>query len=84
MEDERVRNEKTPAPGICHARGMNADLPPQWLIYVVVENLERSIEQCAVLDGELLAGPKSMGETGSYCVLRDPAGAVVALFEHGT
>ncbi len=135
MEDERVRNEKTPAPGmvswvdltvrdapaimefykevigwipesvsmgeyddftmnapgrdapaasICHGRGTNADLPPQWLIYVVMENLERSIEQCAVLGGELLAGPKSMGERGSYCVLRDPAEAVVALFEHGT
>jgi hypothetical protein len=26
--------------GICHSRGENADLPPVWLIYIAVENVE--------------------------------------------
>jgi hypothetical protein len=30
-----------PAAGICHARGPNASLPPQWLMYVVVESVEK-------------------------------------------
>ena len=25
--------------GICHARGPNADIPAQWLIYITVDNL---------------------------------------------
>jgi len=30
--------------GICHARGDNASLPPQWLMYVRVENSTMSAE----------------------------------------
>src|SRR5262249_25175990 len=30
-----------PIAGVCHARGGNADLPPVWLIYVNVEDIER-------------------------------------------
>ena len=29
-----------PVSGICHARGSNADLPPVWLIYITVADLE--------------------------------------------
>ena len=29
--------------GICHARGSNADVPPQWLVYIVVEDVARSV-----------------------------------------
>lgn len=67
--------------GICHARGSNAELPPQWLVYITVGNLDQSIERCRELGGSIIAGPKSMGSQGRYCVLRDPAGAVAALFE---
>lgn len=67
------------AAGICHARGPNADLPPQWLIYIVVEDVERAAARCKELGGEVIAGPKEMGG-GKYCVIRDPAGAVCALY----
>jgi predicted enzyme related to lactoylglutathione lyase len=67
--------------GICHARGKNADLPAQWLVYIIVESLDRSIEACRRKGGELIAGPKGMAGHGRYCVIRDPAGAVAALFE---
>ena len=29
--------------GICHARGPNADLPPVWLVYITVADLEHSV-----------------------------------------
>ncbi len=28
--------------GICHIRGTNANLPPQWLIYITVEDVDQS------------------------------------------
>ncbi|HXV78009.1 MAG TPA: VOC family protein [Candidatus Polarisedimenticolaceae bacterium] len=67
--------------GVCHARGTNEGLPAQWLVYITVENLDRSIAACEELGGTVVNGPKSMGSHGRYCVIRDPAGAVAALIE---
>lgn len=67
--------------GVCHARGANAGLPAQWLMYIVVADIDRSIEACRARGGVVLAGPKSMGEA-RYCIIRDPAGAVCALYQH--
>lgn len=71
----------TPAAGICHARGVNADLPAQWLIYITVPDIDAAIASCRELGGDVLAGPRGLGEHGRFCVIRDPAGAVAALFE---
>lgn len=67
--------------GVCHARGGNAGLPAQWLIYIVVADLDDSMASCLDLGGKVVAGPKDMGGMGRYCVIEDPAGAVAALFE---
>jgi predicted enzyme related to lactoylglutathione lyase len=40
--------------GICHTRGPNADLPPQWLVYIVVEDVDRSAAKCKELGGEVV------------------------------
>jgi hypothetical protein len=66
--------------GVCHARGGNADVPPQWLMYVVVEDIDRSAVKCTELGGAVLVGPKPVSG-GRFCVIRDPAGAVCALFQ---
>jgi predicted enzyme related to lactoylglutathione lyase len=71
----------TPVAGVCHARGVNANLPPVWLIYVNVEDIEKSIASCVELGGQVISGPKVMGGQGRVCVIRDPAGATLALFE---
>jgi predicted enzyme related to lactoylglutathione lyase len=68
--------------GICHARGANAELPPQWLIYITVADLDESMARCRENGGAIIAGPKSMGKD-RYCVIRDPAGAVAALYAKG-
>ncbi len=70
----------TTVAGICHARGVNASLPPQWLVYITVEDVDQSARRCVDLGGAVLVGPKDMGPSGRYCVIRDPAGAVAALF----
>lgn len=64
--------------GVCHARGMNRNLPSQWLIYVRVANITESAAQCTKLGGKILDGPRRMGGS-NFCVIQDPAGAVMAL-----
>lgn len=69
------------AAGVCHTRGVNAKLPPQWLIYITVADVDKSAEQCVQSGGEVIVEPKSMSGYGRYCVIKDPAGAVCALFQ---
>lgn len=69
------------AAGICNARGGNAKLPPQWLIYITVEDVDKSAEQCELLGGKVIVEPKSIPDYGRYCVIQDPVGAVCALFK---
>ncbi len=65
--------------GVCHARGANADLPAQWLIYITVDDVEKAAATATRLGGVLLRPPTPMGGQGRYCVIRDPGGAVAAL-----
>ncbi|MHC5210638.1 MAG: VOC family protein [Planctomycetota bacterium] len=66
--------------GVCHARGVNADLPPQWLTYFVVADVEAAAQACRSGGGTVLTGPRGLGG-GRVCVIRDPAGAVCALYQ---
>jgi len=68
-----------PAAGICHARGANAKIPPQWLIYITVADVDASVRRCLELGGKVLDGPRTMGP-GRFAVIQDPAGAVAALY----
>ena len=68
--------------GICHARGPNADLPAQWILYIIVADLDASLQACQAAGGELVAGPRAAGGTSRFAVIRDPAGAVAALFQN--
>ena len=70
-----------PMAGICHARGVNETLPPVWLIYIIVKNLDGSLKQCRESGGKVILGPKTMEGQGHYAVIQDPAGAYSALFE---
>jgi uncharacterized protein len=67
--------------GVCNTRGVNQNLPSQWLLYFTVENLDKSVEECKTNRGKVIVESKDMGNFGRYCVIEDPAGAVCALFE---
>ena len=70
------------AAGICHARGGNANLPPVWMIYIVVENLDLALQNCRELGGEVISPVRASGGS-RFAVIRDPAGVVSALWEPG-
>lgn len=66
--------------GVCHARGVNAKIPPYWLVYMVVESVKQSIDRCVELGGKVIDGPRDIG-SGQFCVIQDPAGAYVGLID---
>jgi uncharacterized protein len=68
--------------GICHAKGGNATMPSQWLIYIAVANLDASLEACERLGGKIRTKTKSYGDD-RYCAIEDPSGAVIGLYQSG-
>jgi predicted enzyme related to lactoylglutathione lyase len=65
---------------VCHARGSNADVPSVWIVYINVDDLDHSLAECERLGGSVLAPPRSYAG-GRYCIIKDPAGAVCALYQ---
>lgn len=65
--------------GICHSRGGNTGVPPQWIVYISVENVDESVENALKLGGKLLKEYKSKEGNLIYAMIEDPAGAVFAL-----
>ena len=66
--------------GVCWKRGINADIPSQWLVYLTVKDLKAAVASCRKLGGAVVVGPRPLSG-GNFAVIRDPAGAVCALFE---
>ncbi|MFN2634599.1 MAG: VOC family protein [Thermoanaerobaculia bacterium] len=60
--------------------GENAALPPQWVVYITVADLDESLRKCVELGGQIVHGPAAYGGQGRFRVFRDPAGAIAALY----
>ena len=74
--------DKKMVAGICHARGENKNLPAQWLIYITVADLDASLQRCVKRGGKIVVKARALAG-GRIAVIRDPAGAVAALYEAG-
>ena len=57
--------------------------PPYWLAYFTVASSEKALAKARDLGGQVLAGPQDIG-AGRISVLRDPQGAVFAVYEGET
>lgn len=77
----RSQTDDTALAGICHAKGVNEGLPPQWLVHITVADLDASIAACVRLGGRVQKEPFDMGAFGRIAVITDPAGASVALLQ---
>jgi predicted enzyme related to lactoylglutathione lyase len=56
-------------------------VPPNWLVYVAVENADAAVEKAKKLGGNVLAGPMDVMEHGRMAVISDPTGAVFAVWQ---
>lgn len=65
--------------GVCHARGSNAYLPAQWLVYISVEDLDQSLAAVTEQGGKVIGEKRSDGKGGHYCLVQDPAGAYLMI-----
>jgi uncharacterized protein len=86
MRDERdasgyvhIKNGEHPIGGIPPVRPRPPGVPPHWLAYFQVDDVDAVANKAKEKGGKLLLAPMSMENVGRMAVIADPQGAVFAL-----
>lgn len=83
--DERYADYAMSAPdgasaaGICYARGVNASLPPVWMIYLPVGDLAESLRRVPEEGGTVITAVQGADGAYAFAAIQDPVGAYLAL-----
>ena len=56
-------------------------IPPHWMPYIMVENVDDRAQRCTELGGQVMVSPTDIPNVGRFCVIQDPTGAVISLFQ---
>lgn len=67
------------APGECGGEGAPPQMPPHWRSYVAVDDVDASAAKTKELGGKVCVEPMDITDVGRFCVISDPAGAVISL-----
>jgi uncharacterized protein len=57
------------------------NIPPHWLAYVAVDDIEASTRKARELGATILQNVMQAGEYGWLSVIKDPTGAVIAMWK---
>jgi predicted enzyme related to lactoylglutathione lyase len=57
------------------------EVPPHWLVYFLVDDVDAAAERAVELGGTLHHGPSAAGDLGRLAVLSDPQGALFAVIK---
>jgi uncharacterized protein len=79
----------TASAGGGYAAGLGDVLPdpdhpaPEWTVYLAADDLVGAVEAAEAAGGGMVVPPMDAGESGTFAVLEDPAGAVFGLWSPG-
>lgn len=65
--------------GICHNRGSNKGIPPQWITYFYVEDIAESLATCIAKGGQLIKESRKKDGTYNYVIVADPLGSIFGM-----
>jgi predicted enzyme related to lactoylglutathione lyase len=60
------------------AKGM----PPAWVSYVTVDDVDATAKQAEQLGGKITLEPRDIPEVGRFAVLQDPQGAAICIITY--
>lgn len=58
-------------------------VPPNWLLYIAVDNADDAVSRALELGGQPLSPAIEVPNVGRIAVIRDPVGAIFAIFQAG-
>lgn len=79
-----VRSGERSMGGIMQTPPAAAGQPPQWGLYVTVDDIDATAARCGELGGSVLVPPMDIPTVGRFAVLRDPQGAVFQAITYAT
>lgn len=87
MEDESGRyadfellgDDRRPAAGVRHARGVNRTLPPVWMLSLPVGDLDESLRRVQEEGGKVIETTRGIDGGTARAVIQDPVGVHFAL-----
>jgi predicted enzyme related to lactoylglutathione lyase len=56
--------------------------PPNWGVYVTVDDVDETAKKAEKLGGKILVPPTDIPNVGRFFVLQDPQGAVISAIEY--
>lgn len=56
--------------------------PPNWGVYVTVDDIDATAKKAQELGGKILVPPTDIPNVGRFSVLQDPQGAVISAIEY--
>ncbi|MBI2743594.1 MAG: VOC family protein [Chlamydiales bacterium] len=62
-------------------KGKEKEIPPHWMSYILVENLDESLEKARKNGASIVKPASKAGDFGLFAVIADPTGACVALWQ---
>jgi len=57
------------------------EIPPHWMSYILVKNIDESLEEVQKHGANVVRPAMNAGDYGRYAVITDPTGAHVALWQ---
>lgn len=57
------------------------EIPPHWMAYLLVENLNASLEKARQHGATIVTPPTQAGDFGELAIITDPTGAHIALWQ---
>jgi predicted enzyme related to lactoylglutathione lyase len=58
-------------------------MPPQWGVYITVDDVDATVKKAAKLGGKVVVAPTDIPGVGRFSVLLDPQGAMVSVITYG-
>lgn len=62
-------------------KGMEKEIPPHWMGYILVEDLDASVKKAQSLGATIKVPQQPVGDFGRFAILVDPTGAHIALWQ---
>jgi uncharacterized protein len=56
-------------------------IPPHWMAYILVENIDASLEKATVQGATIIKPASNAGDFGRFAIITDPTGAHIALWQ---
>jgi len=62
---------------------LDAHVPPHWMLYIRVENVDKPAAKAVELGGKQIVPPTDIPNIGRFSIIQDPTGAMFSLFQPG-